>query len=172
MEKFDYSMIKCEGAGNDTWNDLPIFYELCIQKNAQKILEIGVGGWGISTQCFLKACQNTGGKLTSVDIQPYGHYFTDPNWTFIHCNSNSAEVGEDFDVILIDGAHDTKSVLIDMERYIPKLKTNGYLIMHDTFFPDVQMAILKYMVSHADIQEFICTKQNEVEPYSTIYIKR
>jgi hypothetical protein len=45
-----------------------------------------------------------------------------------------------FDLIHIDGNHDTRSVLMDVSLYLPKLKMNGFVVLDDISWDSVRPA--------------------------------
>jgi len=45
-----------------------------------------------------------------------------------------------FDLMFIDGNHDTKNVMADVKNYIPRLNKNGFFIMDDTSWESVKPA--------------------------------
>lgn len=50
---------------------------------------------------------------------------------------------ESLDFVFIDAGHGYKSVMKDLESWIPKLKKTGWLIGHDINFPAVYQAVLE-----------------------------
>ncbi len=103
----------------DTFPVAAFLYELPILIGAKKILEIGVGSYGVSTKIFLAVCKKTGGHLWSVDINPdCGKLFTDPNWTFICSPSQQIDCFDIFDVVLIDGDHNFDMVYTDLKKFV------------------------------------------------------
>ena len=138
----------------DTYNVLGFMYSHCKLRNAKDILELGVGGQGVSTWLFLRVVKETGGMLTSVDInaQCEAYYIDNPQWKFISGDSLKVEVNGIFDVILIDTSHVYEQTVAEMKRYVPKLKTNGLLFMHDTNEPRVLRAIQTYLDSEHNLR--------------------
>lgn len=55
-----------------------------------------------------------------------------------------------FDLIFIDGDHDYKSVLQDMELYWSKVESGGIMAGHDFVFPDVERAVKTFLNGHND----------------------
>jgi hypothetical protein len=51
------------------------------------------------------------------------------------------EVPDNLDWIYIDGSHETKDVLQDIELYAPKVKNGGMLLFHDHTWPSVRVAV-------------------------------
>ena len=129
----------------DTHAHLPFLYESA----RGNILEIGVH-CGISTTAFLSGLEVQGGHLYSVDVHPacryvhYGH----PQWTFF-CPWAGDEVKPDvpLDVLFIDGSHEYKDVLNDLQTWGPQVRPGGLILCHDAdsaSFPGVRTAIENY----------------------------
>ena len=104
-------------------------------------------GSGFSTHCILSALEQTGGKLTSCDINTIKqngniteYSQKSKHWTFIHGHSNftlNSIKHDQYDLILHDGSHIGSEVLIDLNNIFPYLKHDGILITHDTRHHDL-----------------------------------
>ena len=121
---------------------------------------------GISTLAILKAMSETGGKLLSVEIDPYWAGIATERietaglckwWQMNVANSNdfAAECPDGIDLLWIDGDHTYEQVLRDMENYIPKVRAGGVICMHDFFQDigatvpgDVSLAIRAYVATN------------------------
>jgi hypothetical protein len=57
----------------------------------------------------------------------------------------------DIDLLFIDGDHCYSSIMSDILRWAPKVKLNGYMILHDYVgnFPSVPAAVEDYFNAHA-----------------------
>ena len=137
----------CQETLSDIYKHLPRLYELAASKLFPEILELGVRG-GNSTMAFLKAIQDRGGKLTSVDIEDMGYpihdYYPQKNWEFIKTDDNQYHelLQEKYDVIFIDTSHQYDHTYRELVLYAPHLREDGFIIMHDTVScPDVLRAI-------------------------------
>ena len=53
----------------------------------------------------------------------------------------AGKLPEQFDMIHIDGNHDTHKVRQDLETYLPRLRPKGFLVIDDVSWPSVQMAL-------------------------------
>lgn len=101
MPQLDLSLFhKC----SDIYEHLELFYNTCLQLNAQVILELGVRG-GESTKAFIEACKITHGTLISVDIVNCSNVSNWPGWTFIQADSRSLDINKTIDVLLLDTEH-------------------------------------------------------------------
>ena len=103
-------------------------------KNPQ-ILEFGVRH-GLSTNLFLKVCENNNGHLYSVDIDDYSSKFYSNNWTFIHGSDDNfslveKHIPEKIDLIYIDSFHDAEYVKKIFYHYYNFLKIGGFIFIDD-----------------------------------------
>lgn len=104
-------------------------------------------GSGFSTKVILSALEKTGGKLITCDKRSIDEtsifYNKDDlkkynNWKYLQKDSLSAAVdfkNEIFDFVLHDGSHTLTIVKKDMENIIPRMKTGGIFLLHDTAHP-------------------------------------
>ncbi len=134
----------------DTWAHLPFLRSVA----KGSVLEIGVH-CGISTTAFLAGLEDNGGHLWSKDTHTscryvwYGH----PQWTFI-CPSVGEELRTDtgpLDVLFVDGDHENRAVLFDLDLYGHRVKPGGLILCHDAAapsFPGVRQAIDEYCAAH------------------------
>lgn len=137
---------RCE-ADTDINEHLPTLYELVLELNAQQVIELGVR-WGDSTSAFLAALEQAGGKLWSCDIvepltpikQFWGQY---PHWTFVLGNDQDVvdEAPDEADILFIDTSHKYGHTLWELEHYGPRVRSGGYIILHDTTMEAVAEAI-------------------------------
>ena len=103
-------------------------------KNPQ-ILEFGVRH-GLSTNLFLKVCENNNGHLYSVDIDDYSSKFNSNSWTFIHGSDDNfslveKHIPDKIDLIYIDSFHDAEHVKKIFYHYYNFLKKDGYMVIDD-----------------------------------------
>ena len=117
----------------------PFLYSCVLGLESKNVFEFGSG---YSTHVILNALEETGGILTSCDVTDYSvnpsitEFTKNSNrWNFYHGNSteifNDIEL-EQYDLILHDGSHVGKEVLVDLNNIYPYLKHDGILITHDT----------------------------------------
>jgi len=116
-------------------------YSCIVGMESKNVFEFGSG---FSTHVILHALEETGGVLTSVDVNDYklNTNITEfsknsERWNFYHGNSNDIFTDENvefdqYDVILHDGSHIGEEVLLDLNKIYPYLKHDGILITHDT----------------------------------------
>jgi len=104
-------------------------------------------GSGFSTKVILMALEKTGGKLITCDRRPLSEtsIFYNKNdlekysdWKYLQ--KDSLKAVDDFkdvvfDFVLHDGSHTLPIVKKDMENIIPRMKTGGIFLLHDTAHP-------------------------------------
>ena len=104
-------------------------------------LEIGTRH-GISTLAILQACKETGGRLTSLEIdENFAGVARErveaaglSQWwdlQVVDCNEYVSHVGK-LDFVFIDGDHSYAQCKRDVENYGSKIRLGGYILMHDT----------------------------------------
>lgn len=120
---------------------------------AKNVFEFGSG---YSSQVILNALKQTGGKLTTVEMRQIEDIGNNKEvlarevgrWRFINKDSASALKedikNEAFDVVLHDGAHETKLVIRDIRGIVRHMKQDSILLVHDTNhtgFPYLRWAV-------------------------------
>jgi hypothetical protein len=121
---------------NTTHGFIDFFYEREFEKYKDKkisLLEIGmeVGG---SIYLWGKYFQN--GEITGVDVEDKIHerWKSLPNTKFIINDAYEIafiETLPNFDIIIDDGPHTLDSQILCIERYLPKLKEGGIMVIED-----------------------------------------
>lgn len=123
-----------------------LMFDECVKRNAKNILEIGVAN-GVSTRILLEACKQTGGRLTSVDVNAKCKLAVkDPNWTFIHENSAFVLYDEAVDVLVIDSSHYYTETLVELTRFMMLVNPGGIVFLHDFGLTGVYRAVVEYMI--------------------------
>lgn len=120
------------------WSDiqghLETFVSTAVEMDAKKIIELGTRG-GVSTSAWLYALEQTGGHLWAVDIAPAPE-FESPHWTFIQGDDCSPAVLNqlpyDVDIVFIDTSHHYDHTIRELELYLPRVRSGGYIMLHDT----------------------------------------
>lgn len=119
-----------------------LIFELVFESLPENVLEIGVGSTAQSTKTILSALQeNDKGKLISIDSQNRD-IGIDNNlqkyWKLIVGDSHDIKIFNEvkkispiYDLLLIDGDHTYEGVKKDFEMYVPLVKKNGIILMHD-----------------------------------------
>lgn len=132
---------------------LPFLKYLVTDNQAMQVVELGVHT-GQSTVAFLLGLEETGGCLWSVDrkipLPPIDAYMNQDNWTFILGDTRWAVdmVPPGIDILFIDA--DLQNRLVDLELYGPKVRSGGFILVHDLDRPEVAQAVSIYMGNHED----------------------
>jgi predicted O-methyltransferase YrrM len=117
-------------------------FNLTREIKAQEVLEIGLG-MANSTLAFLLALQETGGRLTTVEITPSPKAIArveaaglQDHWQLIRGASQSVRKqfpsGFRLDILFIDGDHSYDQCKLDYKLYAPLVREGGYIIFHDS----------------------------------------
>lgn len=119
-------------AVTDIQGHLDRFYGIGLASS--KIIELGTRG-GTSTIAFLAGLEGHG-HLWSVDIDPPPDNLVVPHWTFVQGDDCSDEVlaqlPDDVDAVFIDTSHAYEHTLNELELYLPRVRSGGQLLLHDT----------------------------------------
>jgi predicted O-methyltransferase YrrM len=118
---------------SDIVGHMPRLYAEAAIGNAQ-IIELGVRT-GNSTSAFLAAVEQHGGHVWSVDIvQPDVPWHDHPQWTLTIADDRDVVdvLPDDVDVLFIDTSHFYGHTLSELRHYVPKVRTGGVVLMHDT----------------------------------------
>lgn len=121
---------------------LLFLFNLARETGAKHVVEIGLGG-GNSSMAFLLALKETGGILTSIDVQECEdarHYIgmlpATANWRFLRLRSDDAvasiRTSDPIDVLLIDGFHSYGQCRSDYFNFAPLVRRGGYILFHDS----------------------------------------
>lgn len=128
----DYQRL-CE-TPSDIQSHLPRFVQMVTERNAQHVIELGTRT-GVSTVAWLHGLEQTGGKLTSVDIDPAPLIGEHPQWTFIQgddCDPAVFGLLVEADIVFIDTSHLYDHTLRELHLYRWLVKPGGLLVLHDT----------------------------------------
>ena len=116
-----------------------MLYEKTKLKNKPIILELGTHK-GMSTLMFLKAVEEVGGHVFSVDIDnKYHDLFESNDWTFIHSDSTDVngilqkfpKLKGGIDILLIDSLHTKKHVEKEFWLWEPYFKKDALIVFDD-----------------------------------------
>jgi cephalosporin hydroxylase len=158
---------------SDVADHLSTFLDLVDELNATKVIELGVR-YGVSTVAWLYALEGRG-HLWAVDcsppvIEPTMEFdLLNPlmdldHWDFILANFHKPEVKEwlpaEVDIIFLDANHVHEETMLELEMFVPLVRSGGRFLLHDTAiqitgnavtpqppFP-VRTAMLEYCEKH------------------------
>ena len=102
--------------------------------DAQHVIELGTRT-GVSTLAWLYALEQTGGRLTSIDIDTKPDIGDYPHWTFIQSDDLAPEVVSSLaeaDIVFIDTSHLFAQTLQELHTYRWLVRSGGLLVLHDT----------------------------------------
>ena len=142
---------------------LPRFVELVESLDARHVIELGTRS-GVSTIAFLHALAGTGGRLTSIDIDPAPDLgATFDHWTFIQGDDMDPDVYsqlEPADIIFIDTSHHYSHTVQELNVYRWLVKPGGVIVCHDTMLehPNGAPASPRFPVRRA-VEEFVQDNQ-------------
>lgn len=119
---------------SDIYQHLPTFVRLCEELDAKHVIELGTRT-GVSTIAWLYGLERTGGRLTSVDIDPAPAIGVWPHWTFRQSDDLASDLIaelEPADVVFIDTSHHYQHTLAELHVYRHLVRAGGRLVLHDT----------------------------------------
>jgi predicted O-methyltransferase YrrM len=115
-------------------------------KGPLRIVEIGSASGRGSTEIAGEFVKRSGGILYCIDTWPDRRYFAfltniqilDLEGTVIPVRSPSLEAAvlfedKSLDAVFVDGSHFYHDVLADLDAFLPKIRTNGYIFGHDLY---------------------------------------
>jgi cephalosporin hydroxylase len=119
---------------SDIHEHLPTLVDLVRNHNAQHVIELGTRT-GTSTVALLHALEDTGGRLTSIDIEPAPDIGTFDHWTFIQGDDLDPAVTAQLapaDIVFIDTSHHYDQTLKELNLYRWFTRRGGLMVCHDT----------------------------------------
>jgi len=119
---------------SDIRGHLPRMVELVESLNAQHVIELGTRS-GVSTIAWLHGLAKTGGRLTSVDLDPKPDIGDFDHWTFIQGDDLDPAILDQLepaDIVFIDTSHLYHQTRAELDTYWYKVKPGGVICLHDT----------------------------------------
>lgn len=119
---------------SDIWEHLPTLLSLVHKLRAEHVIELGTRT-GVSTTALLYALEATGGRLTSIDIDPRPEIPASDHWTFIQGNDLDPVIVRELDeadLIFIDTSHTYEQTLAELNIYQHLIRRPGLIALHDT----------------------------------------
>lgn len=138
-----------------------LLFSLAFCLRPQRYLEIGTfqGGSALLVGSALDALKSDG-RMYLVDPEPK---ISAENWQRIAHRAEifkgyspgilqavAAKAGQAFDLVLIDGDHTYQGAKRDATGVLPYVAPGGYMLFHDSFFPDVRRAIDEFVDEHSE----------------------
>ena len=122
---------------SDIYLHLPRLVELVTRTNAQHVIELGTRT-GVSTIAWLYGLEQTGGRLTSIDIDAKPAIDDHPAWTFIQGDDLDPAIVSKLDradIVFIDTSHLYEQTVHELNLYRWLVKPGGLMVLHDTELP-------------------------------------
>lgn len=119
---------------SDIRNHLPRFVDMVVAGNVRHVIELGTRT-GVSTIAWLYGLEQTGGRLTSVDIDPAPQIGSYGHWEFIQGDDCSPEVFAQLapaGIVFIDTSHLYEHTVRELHLYRHLVEPGGLLVLHDT----------------------------------------
>ncbi len=119
---------------SDIYQHLPRMVALVQALNAQHVIELGSRS-GVSTVAWLYALEQTGGRLTSVDLDQAPEIGTYGHWR--HIRGNDLDPGllvglAPADIVFIDTSHALQQTRDELAAYLPLVRKGGVICGHDS----------------------------------------
>lgn len=154
---------------SDIYLHLPRFVEMVDALNARHVIELGSRG-GVSTIAWLHALEQTGGRLTTVDLAPAPPIGAFPHWRHIQGNDRDpAVIGQldTADIVFIDTSHLYDHTVQELHIYQHLVRAGGLLVLHDTMLPIPEGAPVhpRFPVRKA-VEEFVAETGYEWQHYT------
>jgi cephalosporin hydroxylase len=122
---------------SDIWLHLPRFVAMVHDLAADHVIELGTRS-GVSTVAWLYGLEQTGGRLTSIDIDEKPGIGEHPHWTFIQgddCDPDLFGQLDPADIVFIDTSHLYDQTVRELNLYRWLVKPGGFIVCHDTELP-------------------------------------
>lgn len=119
---------------SDISEHLPVLERLVVDNRISHVVELGVRS-GNSTVALLAGLEQTGGQLTSVDIDGPPPIPPNDRWRFIRGDDCSPEVLAQIDpagLVFIDTSHGYEHTRRELDLYHPFVVRPGWIVLHDT----------------------------------------
>ncbi|MEO1134417.1 MAG: class I SAM-dependent methyltransferase, partial [Cyanobacteria bacterium J06639_1] len=117
---------------------LMTMYERSREKHSPVMLELGTRQ-GKSTTVLLKACDETNGRLVSVDIDDCSDVAMSERWQFVRSNSTDVEailaraphLADGIDILYVDSLHKREHVEREVMNWYPYLNREAWIFFDD-----------------------------------------
>ena len=142
----------------DMWN----YQEIIFKNNIDWIIELGTrhGGAAVFFADLLEK-KGAGGVISVDNRKDVSPIFTAHKRTFfIEADSSKPETANDIWaqmpldrgrlMLMLDSDHSVEHVRKELELYVPRLKTDDYLIVEDTMVDGTAIALAAYLEAHPE----------------------
>jgi cephalosporin hydroxylase len=119
---------------SDIVGHLPMFVQMVARLEAKHVIELGTRS-GVSTVAWLYALEQTGGHLTSIDLDPRPDIGEWEHWTFIQGDDLDARIVGGLaqaDIVFIDTSHLFEHTRAELGVYRWLVRRGGLIVCHDT----------------------------------------
>lgn len=119
---------------SDIVEHLPTLVRLVHELRAEHVIELGTRT-GVSTTAFLYALEATGGRLTSIDLDPAPNITESDHWVFIQGDDLDPTVVTELDqadLVFVDTSHHYRQTLAELNVYQHLIRRPGLIVCHDT----------------------------------------
>ena len=119
---------------SDIYEHLPTFVDLVTSRNAQHVIELGTRS-GVSTIAWLYGLEQTGGRLTSIDIDERPDIGEHDRWEFLQGDDMHPSIVGQLslaDIVFIDTSHLYEHTFHELNLYRWLVRPGGVIVCHDT----------------------------------------
>jgi len=127
---------------SDIQGHLPRFVDMVTLLDAKHVIELG-SRTGVSTVAWLYGLAGTGGRLTSIDLDPAPRIGLWPHWTHVQGNDLNPDIVaslEPADIVFIDTSHLYEQTVQELYVYRHLVRPGGVMVLHDTQLPQPEGA--------------------------------
>jgi predicted O-methyltransferase YrrM len=113
---------------------LPYFVDLCVTRDVKHVIELGTRS-GVSTVAWLEGLRQSGGRLTSIDIDAGPEIGAHGHWEFIRGDDLDPRIVsglEPADIVFIDTSHLFQQTIAELNIYQHLVRKPGLILLHDT----------------------------------------
>jgi predicted O-methyltransferase YrrM len=143
---------------SDIFGHLPTLYLLTTMRACKNVLELGTRT-GLSTVALLSAVKQTGGNLTSIDVEDcpearekVAHFCLEACWTFIKADDLMVPWQFPIDHLFIDTTHTYEQTKRELMKFEPWVRVGGIISLHDVVsYPEVWTAIREHFGDRNDV---------------------
>lgn len=142
---------------SDIVGHLPRFVEFVRLLEAQHVIELGTRT-GVSTIAWLHGLNQTGGRLTSIDIDERPDIGEYSHWTYLQGSDMDPAIFDQLEpaeIVFIDTSHEYEHTVAELFQYRWLVKPGGIMVLHDTELPSVGVPTDPPYPVRSAIQKFV-----------------